>query len=69
MNGLQLKGADEEVEPVHGERGTLCDKLSDPEKPKHNHSDERFSEMLLLSLCARRGYPVRSFFHSSSASF
>lgn len=26
MNGLQLKGAEEEVEPVHGETGTLCDK-------------------------------------------
>lgn len=26
MNGLQLKGAEEEVEPVHGETGTLRDK-------------------------------------------
>jgi len=26
MNGLQLKGAVEEVEPVHGETGTLRDK-------------------------------------------
>lgn len=42
MNGLQLKGAEEEVEPVHGETETLRDRHSEPEKPKHFNSEQRF---------------------------
>lgn len=42
MNGLQLKGAEEEVEPVHGETETLRDRHSEPEKSKHSNSEQRF---------------------------
>lgn len=41
MNALQLKGAEEEVEPVHGETGTLRDKHGQSQRNKYVRVWER----------------------------
>lgn len=60
MNGLQLKGAEEEVEPVHGETGTLRNKHRRAREINTYPIAAAIFEMLqLLSPCLRRGHLVR----------
>lgn len=60
MNGFQLKGAEEEVEPVHGETGTLRDKHRRAREINTYPIGTAIFEMIqLLSVCARRGHLVR----------
>lgn len=60
MNDLQLKGAEEEVEPVHGETGTLRDKHRQARETNTCAFGTAFFEMLqLLSLRVSRRHLVR----------